>query len=88
MNSKTTIAALYHFTKNPLDNIPKIQSKLLQLGRDHAIKGTLLLATEGINGTIAGSQDAIHQLITAIEIELKIEKLSWKQSHALKNPFY
>ena len=88
MNSETTIAALYHFTKNPLGDLAKVQSELLQLGRDHAIKGTLLLAAEGINGTIAGSQDDIHLLIEAIETHLKIEKLSWKQSHATKNPFY
>ena len=51
------VAALYKFAKLP--DYKEIQPVLLDLCISLNIKGTLLLAEEGINGTVAGSREAI-----------------------------
>ena len=52
MSSPVTIAALYRFVR--LDNYQALRQPLLQVMLDNQIRGTLLLAAEGINGTVAG----------------------------------
>lgn len=58
-----TIAALYHFAR--FDNPEAIKPPLLKLCLEHEITGTLLLAPEGVNGTIAGpSKAAVDAVLT------------------------
>src|SRR3546814_16857717 len=52
-----TVAALYRFAS--FDDPAALRQPLLDLCTAHGIKGTLLLAREGINGTIAGTADGI-----------------------------
>ncbi|MGO8301445.1 hypothetical protein ACC841_36200, partial [Rhizobium ruizarguesonis] len=51
------IAALYQFAR--FDDLPAIRAPLLALCNAQDVRGTLLLAPEGINGTIAGSDAGI-----------------------------
>ena len=51
---QVVITALYHFVI--LDNFKELRQPLLDLMLENNIKGTILLAREGINGTVAGSQ--------------------------------
>ncbi len=60
MSSPIVIAALYRFVR--LDNYQDLRQPLLQFMLDHEIRGTLLLAAEGINGTVAGAQASIDGL--------------------------
>ncbi|NCU10609.1 MAG: hypothetical protein GXC70_00370, partial [Sphingomonadaceae bacterium] len=55
------VAALYRFT--PLDGLPELRAQLLDLCRAEGIRGTLLLAREGINGTIAGPDTALDRVV-------------------------
>jgi len=59
--SQVVVAALYHFTKFA-DHIA-LQEPLLKLCRAQGIKGSLLLAFEGINGTIAGPRGGIDAVL-------------------------
>ena len=52
IKSKFTIVTFYQFKK--IDNIIIIKKELAQLCKFNKIKGTIILAEEGINGTIAG----------------------------------
>ena len=52
-----TIAALYHFTR--FDDPSAIREPLLQVCFANDVQGTVLLAREGINGTIAGPRTGI-----------------------------
>ena len=52
------------------------------------IKGTLLLAYEGINGTIAGTDDTINQLLDFLKADPRLAALEHKESRAEKMPFY
>ena len=56
-----TVAALYRFA--PFDDPAALRQPLLDFCEAKGVKGTLLLAREGINGTIAGGADAIAAVI-------------------------
>ena len=56
-----TVAALYHFTR--FDDPAALRGPLLDLARAQDVKGSLLLAGEGINGTIAGTRSGIDAVL-------------------------
>jgi len=60
---------------------------LLEQMTDHGIKGTLLLAPEGINGTVAGRRPAIDALITWLKNDARFRDLSYKESTCDVMPF-
>lgn len=82
--SKLIVAALYQFT--PLPEYKELQPQLKTLCDNHGIKGILLLAEEGINGTVAGSREAIDQLKSYLMT--RFNSLEYKESWADKMPFH
>lgn len=81
-----TIAALYHFAR--FDNPEALKPPLLELCLAHGITGTLLLAREGVNGTIAGqSQEAVDVVIRHLRALPDCAALEYKISHAKQAPF-
>ena len=81
-----TIAALYHFTR--FEDPPALQGPLLELCKSSGITGTLLLAHEGINGTIAGSRSGIEAVLAYIRALPGCGDLEWKESTAETPPFH
>ncbi|TDK39474.1 rhodanese-related sulfurtransferase [Rhizobium deserti] len=79
------VAALYHFAR--FDRFEDFQKPLQAFCNVNGIKGTLLIAREGINGTVAGSDDAISGLLTYLRQQPEFEKLEHKESWASKMPF-
>lgn len=84
--SRITVAALYHFVI--LDNYRELQQPLLNTMKDLGIKGTLLLAKEGINGTVAGPQAAIEGLLDFIRDDPRLAEVRYKLSYDDNMPFY
>jgi len=84
--SAVTVAALYHFVV--LENYKELKDPLLNKMTDLGIKGTLLLAKEGINGTVAGEQVAINQLIDWLKSDPRLASLRYKVSFDEQMPFY
>ena len=80
-----TVAALYHFT--PFADPQDLRGPLFDLAKAQGILGTLLLANEGINGTIAGTRDGIDAILAHIRALPGCADLVWKESHADKMPF-
>jgi UPF0176 protein len=80
-----TVCALYHFTR--FDDPASLRDPLLAVCRDNAITGTLLLAKEGINGTVAGSEAGINILLTHLSGLSGCADLEWKLSTAQERPF-
>lgn len=78
------VAALYQF--KPVENCQKIRNEIYSLCQEQGIKGTLLLASEGINGTISGSQNGIAAAIHEINRQ-GFNNLELKYSHAEEDPF-
>lgn len=79
------VIALYHFVT--LDNYIELRKPLLDFLQDKQIKGTLLLASEGVNGTVAGSQQAITDLIDWFKSDTRFAGLSYKLSYDDEMPF-
>jgi UPF0176 protein len=84
-----TVAALYQFTALP--DAAELKAPLETLCRELGIKGTLLLASEGINGTLAGRADAIGDLVGALRhgplFGGRLDNLELKFSTAAAMPF-
>lgn len=79
-------AALYKFVSLP--DYQALQAPILAACHEHRIKGTLLLALEGINGTIAGAPDDIRALLAYLKNYPEFSDLEHKESYADKHPFY
>lgn len=81
------VAALYHFTSLP--DFARYQRPLQEACDAHGVMGTLLLAHEGINGTIAGSRAGIDAALSHIRTEIPgCAALEHKESYAIERPFY
>ncbi len=79
------VAALYKFADLP--DFKNWQASLLELCNQHDVKGTLLLAHEGINGTIAGSRTGIDAVMNHIWADPRMKDMEYKESYADFNPF-
>jgi UPF0176 protein len=79
------VAALYHFT--PFSDCETLRETLLSVCHAHDIRGTLLIASEGINGTIAGLDAAIEEVLAAIRNLPGCADLAVKKSRANTSPF-
>lgn len=83
--SEIVVCALYKFVT--LDNYHDLQQPLLAFMRDHQIRGTLLLAKEGINGTVAGSREQIDALLDYLRRDSRLAEISYKESCTDSPPF-
>lgn len=81
----TTVAALYRFT--PVDDPAATAAGIENLCRDAAIKGTLIVAGEGLNGTVAGSAPAIDRLLVHLRALPGCSSLDVKFAQAQSMPF-
>lgn len=85
-NLPFTVAALYRFARLP--QYRELREPLAELCCRNGIKGTLLLAAEGINGTVAGSAASIGKLVSYIESIPELAGPELKYSHASTMPFH
>ena len=80
------VAALYQFA--PLPDHGNLRDPLLACCLEHGVFGTILLANEGINGTIAGSRNGIDAVVAHICQDERLNNLEYKESHAQTIPFH
>ncbi len=83
--SQIVVCALYKFVSLP--DFRQLRQPLFNMMESHQIKGTLLLAREGINGTIAGSRAAIDTLINWLKSDPRLAELDCKESYTDIPPF-
>ncbi len=79
------VAAFYHFTE--LLDYASLQISLKEFCDAHQLKGTILLAREGINSTIAGNREAIDALLAYLRSDLRLQDLEHKESYCQGIPF-
>ena len=79
-------AALYKFVELP--DHAALQAPLLAECETQGIKGTLLLAAEGINGTIAGLPSNVRAVLAYLRNDPRLAALEHKESWASAMPFY
>ena len=80
------VAAFYRFI--PLDGIEELQHEISRVCTAADLLGTILLAHEGINGTVAGSADDIDGLFSFLGRYPGLKNLERKLSYCNRNPFY
>src|SRR5215471_16899918 len=80
------VAALYRFCR--IEAPEPLRKPLASFCCERGIKGTLLLAREGVNGTVAGSPQAIDELIAELKRMLKTGEIDVKFSAANTTPFH
>jgi len=78
-------AALYKFVDLP--DFAALQPPLLACCEAHEVKGTLLLAHEGINGTIAGPEAGVRAVLDFLHADPRFSDLAHKESWSPKPPF-
>jgi UPF0176 protein len=79
------LAALYHFTR--FDDPAALRGPLLTAMQANGVTGTLLLAREGINGTIAGDRAGLDAVLVHVRALPGCADLDWKESTATEQPF-
>jgi UPF0176 protein len=79
------VASFYHFFD--FSKYAEMRQPLKQLLDDENIKGSLLIAAEGINGTLSGSRAAIDRVLTYLKEEVVGGEFEHKESACGKQPF-
>jgi UPF0176 protein len=80
------VSALYKFVALP--DYEALRAPLLTVCKKHAIKGTLLLAREGLNGTVCGSAEAIAALMAHFAKDPRLADIEPKFSFAAEPAFH
>lgn len=83
---RIVVAALYQFVT--LEDFEALREPLRQTMLAHDVKGTLLLAREGINGTVSGTREAIDALLAWLRADPRLAALDHKESYCDAHPFY
>jgi len=80
------VAALYKFVE--IDDLLSLQSNLYEICKKNNIMGTILIANEGINGTISGKTNEINQTISLLKSDKRFTNIEIKYSSSDKQPFH
>ena len=80
------VAAFYRFAA--LDERPALRKELQELAAAGAVRGTILLAAEGVNGTIAGPEAGVMAVLARLRRVPGLERLKAKFSHTQEQAFH
>ncbi len=80
------LAALYKFVT--LEDFEALKPPFLAKMKEFNIKGSLLLAKEGINGTISGKREDLNSFIAFLRSDPRLSDLPYKESYAFDEPFH
>ena len=75
-----TVGTFYKFVG--LDRLDDLRQQVYDLARSLALKGTVLLAGEGINATLCGARDSLQAFVAALEADTGLGRLAVKYSDA------
>jgi UPF0176 protein len=85
MSDTIIVAAFYKFVHLP--DYKEMQKPLRAFCDDHNIKGSILLAEEGINGTIAGTRPDMNAVLSYMKQDARLSDLQPKESYTQDMPF-
>jgi UPF0176 protein len=86
------VAAFYRFAPLREADLPALRERLLAVGQAGAVKGTVLLAREGVNGTVSGPEQGVEALLELLQradsglaaLEVKRHRADEQAFHRLK----
>ena len=79
------ITSFYHFVK--IDEPVKLQKACIKFMLENQLKGTMLIATEGLNATVAGQRESINALHDWLHQDIRFTHLKYKKSYSKNMPF-
>lgn len=82
------VAAFYGFTALDAAALPALQMELRQLAQAAQLRGTVLLAEEGVNGTVSGPEPGVQRLLARLRQLPGLERLEAKLSWAPQQAFH
>lgn len=82
------VAAFYRFATLEPQELLAMQQRLRAVGQAGAVKGTVLLAPEGVNGTICGPAAGVEALVAELHRDPRFAKLAVKKAGAAEQTFY
>lgn len=85
MKENYLIAAFYKFVK--LEDYKKLGEKIYREAAKNSLSGTFILANEGINATVAGSEEGINKVLDFLKSDSRFSDIECKLSRDLKDPF-
>ena len=80
------VAAFYKFV--PLPDYRELRDFLQQQCEELGLLGSILLAEEGINGTVSGTDQDVQRLFVCLRTDERLQNLHYKESWASEQPFY
>jgi UPF0176 protein len=83
----TTILNISAYKFVPLDDTHTLRTRLLEQALAGGLKGTILLAEEGINLFLAGPADAVHGFVASLRQDARFADLAPKESWSASQPF-
>ncbi|WP_163649938.1 rhodanese-related sulfurtransferase [Modicisalibacter sp. 'Wilcox'] len=86
MSDSIVVAAMYKFVT--LTDYQELREPLLAVMKANDVKGTLLLAEEGINGTVSAPREGIDALLAWLKADPRLAGLDHKESYCEAHPFY
>ena len=86
MQNEVVVAALYKFVT--LQDFHELREPLLAFCQSQDVRGTLLLAHEGINGTIAGTREGVDSVLSRLRADPRFADLAHKESYDDHLPFH
>ena len=84
--SQFLVAALYKFVS--ISDADVLRNLILEVCRTNGVNGTILLASEGINGTIAGDRNGTDLLLAWLRSDPRFANIETKESYEQDMPFY
>lgn len=83
--NKVVVISFYKFVALP--DYKQLRDIFLKSAQSAGLKGTILLACEGINGNIAGTREGIDSLLSVLRTDPRLSDLEHKESYCQKIPF-
>ena len=80
------VVAFYKFVR--LDDLISLQSKIESWCRSNSVFGIVLLASEGINSTLAGPREGVLRVLEMVRQDAHFSDIHWKESFAAEQPFH
>ncbi|MEO8136927.1 MAG: rhodanese-like domain-containing protein [Betaproteobacteria bacterium] len=85
MNEYVLNVSAYRFVA--LDNLSELRARLLAFCEAADVRGTVLLADEGINLSVAGAASSISALRAVLDCDLRLASMTYKESWSERTPF-
>ncbi|MFM7642938.1 MAG: rhodanese-related sulfurtransferase [Cyanobium sp.] len=82
------VASFYRFARFSRQELAPLRSQLIQLGQANGVLGTVLLAEEGVNGTLCGSEAGLAKILDQLRADPRLADLAIRRSTAEEPPFF